>query len=409
MSEREILIKAKVLFDGKQKLENKIIEVQGNIISNIQDADNIKADYEGIVTPAFIDAHSHIGMDREGEPWQESETNDVLDQFNPLNDPMNSIYFDDRAFKDAVDFGVLYSCVVPGSGNLIGGRSKIIRNYAKNRKDALLVDHGFKMALGFNPRSTLDWKGKRPNTRMGVYALLEQKLDDVLQKREKNEIAKQKKMLALVKKRKDEKINEEEFKEEQRIIDQEYKLEFSSEEMAYYELLTGEKTAKVHVHKEDDVYYLIHLVDKYKIKVTAEHTCDVFNQSVFEDLAEHDIPIVYGPLGSVGYKVELKHAYYQNAKMLMESKAKYGLMTDHPVIHTIGIRDSLKFFMIHGMSEEDAISLITLKNAQILGIDNVLGSLEANKIASLTVWNDNPLHLRAYPKMVMGEGRILRG
>ncbi len=46
-------------------------------------------------------------------------------------------------------------------------------------------------------------------------------------------------------------------------------------------------------------------------------------------------------MGSVGYKVELKHAYYQNAGLLMKSDAFYGLMTDHPVIWTPFLRDSL--------------------------------------------------------------------
>lgn len=407
MAEKKTIIKANVLYDGKGKQEEVYVITQGNTILNITDQ-KMKADFEGYVTPAFIDAHSHIGMDREGEPFQESETNDYLDQFNPNNNPINSIYFDDRAFKDAVDFGVLYSCVVPGSGNLIGGRAKVIRNFAKNRNEAELKDYGFKMALGFNPRSTTEWKGKRPNTRMGVYALLEKKIDDVILKRDKQEVTKQKKLNGLEKKLKDKKINKTEYKEEKAIVEKEFELQFDSEEKALLELLSGDKIAKVHVHKEDDVHYLIELVKKYNLKVTADHTGDVWNKQIFDQLAENNIPVVYGPLGSVGYKVELKHAYYQNAKLLMESEAFYGLMTDHPVIHTIALRDSLKFFLIHGMKPEEAISLITYKNAQILGLQETLGSIETGKVASLVVWNQDPLSLGAFPKLVMAEGEVLR-
>lgn len=407
MEEKKTIIKAKVLYDGRSKHEDVYVIVQGNTILNIS-KQKMQADYEGYVTPAFIDAHSHIGMDREGEPSQESETNDVLDQFNPNNNPINSIYFDDRAFKDAVDFGVLYSCVVPGSGNLIGGRAKVIRNFAKNRNEAELKDYGFKMALGFNPRSTTEWKGKRPNTRMGIYALLEKKLDDVILKRDKQKVAKQKKLNSLEKKLKDKKINKTEYKEEKELIEREYDYQFDSDEKALLEILSGEKVVKVHVHKEDDVHYLIYLVKKYNLNVTADHTGDVWNKKIFDQLAENNIPIVYGPLGSVGYKVELKHAYYQNAKLLMESKAFYGLMTDHPVIHTIALRDSLKFFLIQGMKPEEAISLITYKNAHILGLQETLGSIEAGKVASLVVWNQDPLNLGAFPVLVMAEGEVLR-
>ena len=113
-------------------------------------------------------------------------------------------------------------------------------------------------------------------------------------------------------------------------------------------------------------------------------------------------------MGSVGYKVELKHAYYQNAGLLMKSSAFYGLMTDHPVIWAPALRDSLKFSLIAGMNPEEAISLITFKNAKILGIDDRLGSVEAGKTASLLVWDRNPLDLAAFPRMVMAEGKIIR-
>jgi len=404
---KEIVIKAKVLYDGKTKHENKTIVIEGNKIIEVS-SEKVKADYEGFVTPAFIDAHSHIGMDREGEPTQEAKVNDYTNQIRPLNDPLNSIYFDDRAFKDAVDFGVLYSCVIPGSGNLIGGRAMIIRNYAKNRDQAFVKDYGFKMALGFNPRSTTEWKGERSNTRMGVYALLEKKFDDLLIKKEKTSLSREKKLIELNQKKKDKKLTKKEFEIEKEIIEKEFKLEFNSEGKAILELLSGRKIAKVHVHKDDDVLYLIKLVKKYHLNVTADHTGDVFNKEIFDELAKNKIPIVYGPLGSVGYKVELKHAYYQNAGLLMKSKAFYGLMTDHPVIQTTALRDSLKFFMIQGMSEEDAISLITYKNAKILGIDDILGTIEKGKLASIIVWDKNPLHLGAFPILVLGEGKVLR-
>ncbi len=106
--------------------------------------------------------------------------------------------------------------------------------------------------------------------------------------------------------------------------------------------------------------------------------------------------------------MELKHAYYQNAGLLMKSDAFYGLMTDHPVIWTPFLRDSLKFFLIQGMSPADAISLITLRNARILGLDPSLGSVEKGKTASIVVWNRDPLSLAAFPSMVMAEGEVIR-
>ncbi|MBD3277744.1 MAG: hypothetical protein GF388_05540 [Candidatus Aegiribacteria sp.] len=232
----------------------------------------------------------------------------------------NSIYFDDRAFRDAVNFGVLYSCVVPGSGNLLGGRARIIRNYVPNRRDAMIKDYGYKMTLGFNPRSNTDWKGKRPNTRMGVYALLEQKFDEVIAKRDKTELKREKQLHKLQQEAKEKDLSKEEIDFRKKTADEEYHQTFDPSERVILELLEGEKIAKVHVHKEDDILYLIQLASKYGIRVTADHTCDVFHREIFDELAEAGIPVVYGPLCSVAYKVELEHAYYQNAWLLMGSR-----------------------------------------------------------------------------------------
>ncbi|HTY07585.1 MAG TPA: amidohydrolase family protein [Candidatus Edwardsbacteria bacterium] len=406
MAKRTVIF-AETLFDGRKQLKDVSVIVEDDRITDIVKR-RLAPDFSGVVTPAFIDAHSHIGMDRAGEPGREGEANDVSDQFLPVNDPLDSIYFDDDSFAEAVDFGVLYSCIVPGSGNLLGGRAMVIRNFAKHRQQALVRDYGFKMALGYNPRSTEEWKGMRPNTRMGIYGMLEKKFDMALIKKQKADLARARKLRELEQRLKEKKVKKPLYDAEKASIEQEYVLEFDPEDRALLELLVDKKTAKVHVHKEDDALYLIELATKYGLKVTADHLGDVHHQEIFDKLAEHNIPIVYGPLGSLAYKVELKHDVYRNAELLMKSKALYGLMTDHPVIMTPMLRDSLKYFLIFGMAEEQAIGMITYKNARILGIDDQLGTIEKGKLASLTVWDKSPLNLGAFPRLVMAEGNVIR-
>ncbi len=406
---KPIIIRAEALYDGRTLLKDMTVVVEDGRIAEVRKR-SAKADYSGVVTPAFIDPHSHIGMHRAGEPGSEGESNDITDQFLPANNPLNSVYFDDPALAEAVDFGFLYSCIVPGSGNLLGGRAAVIRNFARDRAEALVKDYGFKMALGFNPRSTGSWKGSRPNTRMGVYGMLEKKFDAVLAKKQKADLSREKKVRELDQKAKDRKskLTPKEAKAQRQAIEAEYALEFDTEDKAMLELLSDKKTAKVHVHKEDDVLYLIELAKRYQLTCTADHCGDVHRTEVFDALAEADIPVVYGPLGSLAYKVELKNDSYRNAEKLMKSRAFYGLMTDHPVIMAPALRDSLKFFMIFGMEPAEAVSLITHRNAVILGLDDKLGTVEPGKWASLTVWDRDPLHLAAYPRMVMAEGKVIR-
>ena len=397
MEPSQQIIRAELLYDGNTVKKKQAIVVEGSRIIDVG-AFRGKADISGIVTPAFIDAHSHIGMERQGEPSAESETDDKLSAFSPLNNPLDSIYFDDSAFSDAVDFGVLYSCVVPGSSSIIGGRAMVIRNFAKNRKNALVKDVGFKMALGFNPRNVTDWEDKRPSTRMGAAALLKEYLDGIRIQEEQAKIKRDQALLDL----------EEGEAAKADLIRREYELALTPEQWAVFRLIWGEKLAKVHVHKADDLLFLLELTKEFPIRISAEHCCDISDTAIFNELADRDIPLVYGPLGSLDYKVELKNASYKNVRALMASRTYYGLMTDHPVILSHHLRASLAYFLIQGMDPVEALSLITIRNASILGIQEDLGTVEPQKLASLVVWDKDPFFLGAHPVAVMAEGKMVR-
>ncbi len=396
-----LIIHAKTLISDSKALSDRWVVIEGNIITEVSKK-RLRASHSGIVTPAFVDPHSHIGMFRAGEPGAESEGNEILSQIQPLHDPVRSVYYDDRAFSDAVDFGVLYSCIMPGSGNLFGGRSKVIRNFARHVGECQLHDYGYKMALGYNPRSTGAWKGDRPNTRMGIYALLEKYFDEVLLRERRAITARERKKNELSRK----KLSKTERSQELLLIEREFHNEFSAEDHATLEILHGGRPVKIHVHKEDDVVYLLHLVSKYGLTVSAEHTGDVFNQEIFEMLRDADIPVVYGPLGSHAYKVELRNSNYQTAQKLMRSGVVFGLMTDHPVIHASLLRDSLRYFLIYGMAAAEALHLISQVNASLVGVGDRLGSVTPGKLASVLVWDRDPLHLSAMPQVVVAEGRL---
>jgi imidazolonepropionase-like amidohydrolase len=399
MEKKPFVIRADQLYDGRTLQADITVVVEGRHITEVTGS-TLSADITGTVTPAFIDPHSHIGMERQGEPVRDTETDEHRTPFAPLNNPVDSIYFDDRAFADAVDFGVLYSCVVPGSGNIIGGKAVIIRNFAQTRADAVVRDYGFKAALGYNPRMSTHWKGPRPATRMGAAALLHDYLSDILRQEAQARLKKEKALYEAAKPGSP--------KKGAAWAQKEYELALSEEQWEIFSLFNGKKTLKVHVHKEDDALLLVDLKKKFTLTVTAEHALDIHHTSVFNILADNHIPVVYGPLGALDGKVELKNASWRHTGLLMASRAAFGLMSDHPVILAHHLRDSLKYFLIQGMSPADAVGLITLKNAEILGIDDCLGTVAPGRLASLIVWDRDPFHLGAHPLLILAEGKIIR-
>ena len=170
-------VRGKKIYTGKKVVDNAYLVFNGSKVVGV--SREKKGKLIGrfpVVTPAFIDPHSHIAMVRAGEPGAEAEANEQMDSILAVPDALDSVQMDDAALMDAVEAGVLYSCVLPGSGNIIGGLSAVIRNFAKDTNDALVARAGIKAAFGYNPMSTVAWKGKRPSTRMGALAILRAKL-----------------------------------------------------------------------------------------------------------------------------------------------------------------------------------------------------------------------------------------
>ena len=372
---------ANTIYTGKSVVTDRYLTFSGKNITGL--AKSAKGQVLGrydILTPAFIDPHSHIGMERSGEPSGEGEANDQLDSILALTDALDSVQMDDKAFKDAVESGVLYSCVVPGSGNIIGGQSAVIRNYASDSTDALIGRAGLKAAFGYNPMSTRNWKGKRPTTRMGAIAILRGRLEEVRRKIQKHKKAKGSK------------------KED---------ITFSAEDTVLQNLLAGKFRLRAHVHKIDDIAALLRLVDDYKLKLTVEHAMDVHQPEIFHELRHRKIPVVYGPIDAFSYKVELKHEDWRNIRHLLAAQVEFGLMTDHPVTLARQLLLQTRWFLRAGLSKQQGIELVSRMNARILGIDDRLGTLEKGKWASFICWSGDPFDLASYPVAVYGEGELL--
>ena len=368
----------KMIYTGDAVIDHAYINIQGEVIASIgkQKAAEAVGEYP-VITPALIDPHCHIGLIRGGEPGAESEANDQMKAILAHADVLDSIQMDDVGFPASVEAGVLYSCVLPGSGNIISGKSAVIRNYATDTNSAFISRAGIKGAIGYNPMSTREWKGERPYTRMGSMAMLRTMLHEV-----RNKMTKQ-------------------------AAKEDADVTYSADEEIFKAVLSGEERLRIHVHKSDDVAALLRMVDEYHLKVTVEHTCDIHDDRTYRELAARGIPVIYGPMDSLAYKVELKHENWRNIRYLIDSGVEYGLMTDHPVILQKMLLFELRWFLRMGLSKQEALEIITRKNAELIGVDNILGTITPGKWASFVCWNGDPFSLESYPVAVYAEGKLI--
>jgi imidazolonepropionase-like amidohydrolase len=252
----------------------------------------------------------------------------------------------------------------------------VIRNYGAQTNAALIRRAGIKAAFGYNPMHVREWKGVRPWTRMGAAAILRSKLHDVRQKITKEDAG-------------------------------DATVAYTAEETVLRQLLKREQRLRVHVHKEDDVAAVLRFVDEFNLNITVEHTGDVHTEAIYTELRDRNIPVIYGPLDSLPYKVELKHENWRNIEALISSGVKFGLMTDHPIILQRTLLLTLRWFLRAGLSKQQALEIITRSNAEILGVDDVLGTLDSNKWASFVCWNGDPFSLESYPVAVFAEGELI--
>jgi imidazolonepropionase-like amidohydrolase len=230
--------------------------------------------------------------------------------------------------------------------------------------------------LGYNPRSRIDWKGNRPSSRMGVIAMIR---DNFIKARKIQNL----------------------LRIEKKVID-----EIDPTTELFIDILSNKYKLMVHLHKEDDARILVQLVKEFGIKAIANHCLGIQREEVFAALKAVSIPVIYGPMDSFSNKIELKHDRWRNAEVLLKSKVRFSLMSDHPIILQRNIFYTLRHLLRLGLSKSNAISKITSESAGILGIEN-LGQIKEGFKASLIVWNGDPFSLTSYPILVVGEGKIV--
>jgi len=189
--------------------------------------------------------------------------------------------------------------------------------------------------------------------------------------------------------------------------DKKGEITFTMEEETLLRVLEGELRLRVHVHKADDVSALLRMVREYGLRVSVEHALAVDRPHIFRELRGLDIPVCYGPMDAFAYKTELRRESWHNARHLLDSGVRFGLMSDHPVTMAGQLLLQTRWFLRLGLTKQRALEILCRQNADLLGLQDVLGTLEQGKWASFICWNGDPFDLASYPSAVYGEGRRL--
>ncbi|NDK56683.1 amidohydrolase family protein [Pontibacter fetidus] len=329
------------------------------------------------VTPGIIDEHSHIALNGVNEGSQ-SVTAEVR-----MQDVVNS---DDINIYRQLAGGVTTSQLLHGSANPIGGQSAIIKlRWGKSPQD-LLVDgaDGFiKFALGENVKqSNRNNASERfPQSRMGV----EQVYVDAFTRAKEYEQAWKN-------------YNKLSKKQQAKTAAPRRDLELD----ALVEILNDKRFITCHSYVQSEINMLIKVADEMGFKVnTFTH--------ILEGYKVADKMKAHGAGGSTfadwwAYKMEVKDAIPQNAGIMNQLGIVTAINSDDAEMARRLNQEAAKSVKYTGMSEEEALKMVTLNPAKLLHLDDRIGSLKAGKDADVVLWNNHPLSIYAHPEKTFVDG-----
>ncbi len=370
------------LTNGKlYTIENGIIE-QGTIL--IDDgkiaavgadtaipADAQIIDVEGrMVTPGFIDAHTHIGIDEEIHQPMGDDCNEMTEPNTAELRAMDAINYRDLSFQDALKAGITTVMITPGSANVFGGLVAVMKTAGKTYKDMLVNgEAGLKMAFGENPKRVYGEKDKTPSTRMATMAIARQGFYEAKEYLKKSE------------------------------EDREFSLQ--TEHIA--KALGGGLPVRAHAHRADDIMTAIRLRDEFDLDLVVEHCTD--GHLIVDELKEAGVKVAVGPSLSNRAKVEMEHVTFQTPGVLASAGIDVAIITDAPCTPIQYLPVCAGFAMREGMTEADAFRALTIVPAKILRVDDRMGSLTVGKDADIVVWDNHPMEIMGRAKMVFVNGK----
>ncbi|HQA07673.1 MAG TPA: amidohydrolase [Syntrophomonadaceae bacterium] len=359
-------------------LKSKQIVVEGERIQDITEKGMIVENAEhldaggGYILPAFIDAHTHMGLEEEIYRVEGDDVNETTDPVTPQLQAVDGIHFRDLAFKDALRGGIARAMCMPGSANVIGGQAVFLKTLAADMSSMIYKNPwGLKAALGENPKRVYgEQQKKAPRTRMASASLLREALYKAARNLEKDSL--------------DPEV--------------EYK------QMPIFKVLRKEMPLLLHAHRSDDMLTALRIKEEFDIDIIIQHATEAV--LITEELRKQNVPIFIGPLLVNRAKVEMQEVAFKNARLLKERGVTFSLISDHPVTPIEHLRVSAALMVQEGLDEETALKAMTLHPAQALKVDNELGSIEVGKRADLVAFDGHPLDYRSRVKWVVVDGQV---
>jgi imidazolonepropionase-like amidohydrolase len=447
---RPVLIRGATLMlaTGKSIQRGSILLEKGKIAAISEGdvaapSDAIVVDGAGkFVTPGLIDSHSHMGVYPMPGAMAHEDGNEMTDPVTPQAQTADAFWTQDPGLERAVAGGVTTIQVLPGSGNLIGGRAttvKLRRGISSREVHVRGAPDGLKMACGENPKRVYGANKRAPMTRMGNLAIQRAaflKAQKLQQEWARWREAESRRISGDMKKRAEFDAKREERKQRQAWCREDPSREACGQWASEWRraplsepeptepvkqpdrdpgletliaAMEGRVLVHIHCYRADDMLAMLALADEMGFRVRSfHHALEAYK--IRRELAARGVATSTWA-DWWGFKLEAYDGIPENAALIHESGGR-------PVIHSDSsegvqrLNQEAAKALASGkgagisVTEEDAIKWITIYPAWALGIDHRTGSLEVGKDADVVLWTKDPFSVYASASMVWIDGEL---
>jgi imidazolonepropionase-like amidohydrolase len=335
------------------------------------------------VIPGIIDAHSHLAADAINEgSVAVSAMVSIMDVIDPT---------DINIYRAAAG-GVTISHVMHGSANPIGGQNAIIKHrWGADAQGLVFVGAPptIKFALGENPKRS-NFGGvpgvtpRYPATRMGVMDVIRQAFVDATEYKARWEDY-------------DARV----ARGDRNAIPPQRDLKLD----ALVEILNGERLVHSHCYRADEILQLMRLAEEFGFRIAVfQHVLEGYR--VADEMREH------GAMASTfsdwwAYKVEAFEAIPYNAAIMTERGLIVSINSDSAEETRHLNQEAAKTMKWGGMTEDQALAMITINPAIQLRIEDRVGSIEVGKDADLVLYDNYPLSSYAKVRTTWVDGEVV--
>ncbi len=347
--------------------DGKILEV-GADVSIPSDANVIDARGK-VVIPGIVESHSHMGQKLLWLPVTGSDNNELSKPINAEVRAIDGLNTNDRAFAIALQGGITTMNVVPGSRSPNSGQAVVLKLRGGTADEMVLAHGGMKFAIRASTR-----KRNFPKNIEEVGELLRENL-----------IEAQAYMKAW--------DEVESGQNNGGPPPRDLRLE------ALSKVLTREWFVGVHAHRVNEMRIPMELKKEFNLDLYIIHGNAV--TELAEELVELGIPVSYGPVFPGGSR---ENTALEGAVRFDRLGGKISFHQDHPDGHQYYLRPCASLFVRKGMSKENALRALTLNPAELLRLDDRIGSLEPGKDADFLILSGPPLEFESLVERVFVEG-----